>query len=133
MLCLVSCRLSQIRLALFAFIKYNKLMSSKANRGRKACQKAHNNREWVIISRRHSDCCTWCPANAGENLRGSHSRWGRKRAIKRWYATGKGRNGRLDYVNRKFNSYANNCYWDRGITEDIYTVNPKKGRPCFCL
>lgn len=63
--------------------------------GRQACKKyAHNNQEWVRISRQHSDYCTFCPPNRGENTRGSHSRWGHKRAIKRWYATGKTRNGR---------------------------------------
>lgn len=63
--------------------------------GRQACKKyAHNNREWVRISRQHSDWCTFCPPNRGENTRGSHSQWGHKRAMKRWYATGKTRNGR---------------------------------------
>lgn len=97
-------------------------MTSKAKAGRQACKKAHTNREWIALSRLKSDRCTLCPVNAGDNLRHSHSRWGRKRAIKRWYATGKGRNRRLDYVNRKFNTYANNCYYDQGITKGIYTI-----------
>ena len=60
--------------------------------GRQACKKyAHNNQEWVRISRQHSDYCTFCPPNGGENIRGSHSQWGKKKAHKRLYATGKGR------------------------------------------
>lgn len=32
--------------------------------GRQACKKyAHNNQEWVRISRQHSDYCTFCPPN----------------------------------------------------------------------
>ncbi len=102
-------------------------MSSKANRGRSACKKAHNNKEWVRISREHSGDCTYCPPNAGENQHGSHSQWGRKRAMKREYATGKGRSHWTDYINRRPGgpSYGNNCYWDKGIAYNLYTVKTK--------
>ena len=102
-------------------------MSSKAKAGRQACKKAHNNKEWVRISRSKSDWCTWCPPNSGENIRGSHSQWGRKRAIKRWYATGKGRSTWTDQINKQPGgpSYANNCYWDKGVAYDLYTVKTR--------
>lgn len=98
-------------------------MSSKAKRGRQACNRlAYNNRQWVIISRRKNGDCPYCPPNAGDNLRkrAKHSSWGRKRAVKRYYATGKTRNKRLDSINQYFCTYGNNCYYDKGIAKNIY-------------
>lgn len=63
----------------------------KLNIRAKARLKAHNNREFVRLSRLSCDFCTLCPANDIENLRGSHSVWGRKRAARREYTTGKHR------------------------------------------
>lgn len=67
-------------------------MPSPAKAGRRACNKlAHNSKEWVRISRAKNGDCTWCPPNGGENCTGHHSSWGKKKASKHAYATGKGR------------------------------------------
>lgn len=96
-------------------------MSSKAKHGRQACNKlAHNNKQWVRISRAKNGDCTYCPPNGGENVRKKHSKWGRKRAIKRWYATGKTRNRSFDYINRNFYTKR---YLDKGIKDNIYNVD----------
>lgn len=44
-----------------------------------------------MISRTKNGDCTFCPPNGGENLRGSHSKWGKKKTTKHAYSTSKGR------------------------------------------
>lgn len=94
-------------------------MPSPAKKGRQDCKKAHNNKEWVRISRQHSDCCTWCPANGGENLRGSHSNWGKKRAVRRARTQGKKRKQWFDFINTYYHGYAPQ-YYDKGVAEGLY-------------
>lgn len=57
----------------------------------KARRLAHNNREYILFSRQQAGDCTFCPRHDGENIRGNHSKWGKKRAAKRCYVTGRGR------------------------------------------
>lgn len=52
---------------------------------------AHNNREFILISRMAAGDCLWCGRHDGENIRGNHANWGKKRAAKTLYATRKGR------------------------------------------
>ena len=57
----------------------------------KARRLAHNNREYILMSREQHGDCTYCGRHDGENIHGSISQWGKKRAMKRYYATGKTR------------------------------------------
>lgn len=57
----------------------------------KARRLAENNREYILMSRESHGDCTFCGRHDGENIHGSISRWGKKRAMKRYYATGKTR------------------------------------------
>ncbi len=63
----------------------------------KARRLAHNNREYILFSRLEAGDCTFCPRHDGENTRGEHSKWGKKRAIRRWYTSGKGRKAPKTY------------------------------------
>lgn len=95
-------------------------MSSPFKRGRQACRTAPNNKILVRISRQHSDFCTYCPPNGGENLRGHRSHWGKKRAMKRAYATGKRRKQWFEFVNKPgYRRYAPE-YYDKGVMEGLY-------------
>lgn len=96
-------------------------MPSPFKQGRQACRKAPNNKLLVRISRQHSDQCTWCPPNGGENCRGHRSAWGKKRAMKHRYATGKGRRQWFNFANRSSYPRYTPQYYDRGIAEGIYT------------
>ena len=58
---------------------------------RKARDLAHNNKEYILLSRELAGDCLWCSRHDGENEKGSHSKWGKKRAMKNYYATGKTR------------------------------------------
>lgn len=71
----------------------------------KARRSAHNNREYILFSRLAAGDCTFCPRHDGENIRGSHSKWGKKRAAKCQYATGNGRKAPKNY--RDHFSYKN--------------------------
>lgn len=57
----------------------------------KARRLAHNNREYILMSRQQHGDCTFCGRHDGENMHGSLSQWGKKRAMKRFYSTGKTR------------------------------------------
>ena len=57
----------------------------------KARRQAHNNREYILFSRIGSGDCLFCPRHDGENMRGEHSKWGKKRAPRRAYTQGRGR------------------------------------------
>lgn len=57
----------------------------------KARREAMTNREYILFSRQQAGDCTFCPRHDGENMRGKHSKWGKKRAMRTWYTTGKGR------------------------------------------
>lgn len=57
----------------------------------KARRLAQNNREYIYLSRVQTGDCTFCPRHDIENRRGSSSRWGKKRAMRRCYTTGKTR------------------------------------------
>jgi len=63
----------------------------------KARRQAHNNREYILFSRLGSGDCLYCPRHDGENMRGEHSRWGKKRAPRREYTTGKARSAPKSY------------------------------------
>lgn len=95
-------------------------MPSPHKKGRQACKKAHTNKELVRISRAHSDCCTWCPPNGGENCRGHHSKWGKKRAMKHAHATGRKRKQWFDFVNTKEYRRYSPEYYDKGVAEGLY-------------
>ena len=60
---------------------YNKGMSNRTA----ARRKAHNNKEYILYSRIASGDCTYCPRHDGENIRGHHSKWGKKKAMRRVY------------------------------------------------
>lgn len=95
-------------------------MPSPFKRGRQACRKAPNNKLLVRISRQHSDLCTYCPPNGGENCNGHRSPWGKKRAMKRRYATGKGRKQWFEFYNKgNMHQYRPELY-DKGIAEGLY-------------
>ena len=74
----------------------------------------HNGREAVLFERARQGDCTWCPPNHNENARGERSKWGRKVAAKRAYATGKCR--------KKIN-WNEHPYWD---LYDKHYDNPSK-------
>jgi hypothetical protein len=57
----------------------------------KARRMAHNNREYILLSRMSNGDCLFCPRHDGENARGRHAKWGKKRAAKTEYALGKTR------------------------------------------
>lgn len=57
----------------------------------KARREALTNREYILFSRLQAGDCTFCPRHDGENIRGEHSKWGKKRAAKCCYVTGKSR------------------------------------------
>lgn len=57
----------------------------------KARRLAHNNHEYILLSRFEAGDCLYCPRHDGENVRGKHPRWGKKRAPRRAYTQGKGR------------------------------------------
>ena len=76
-----------------------------------------NGRDALRYIRSHTNYCTFCPPNHGENSHGSHSLWGRKVAAKRLYATGKGR--------KEFNWYrygpydlTDKRYWPKDLTKE---------------
>lgn len=95
-------------------------MPSPYKPGRQACRKAQSNRELVMISRRHSDWCTWCPPNGGENCTGHHSKWGKKRAMRRAHTLGKRRKQWFDFVNKEdYGRYVPE-YYDKGVKEGLY-------------
>ena len=84
-------------------------MSSRA----KARRLAHNNREYILLSRSACGDCLYCPRHDGENMHGEHSKWGKKRAPRRAYTTGKARRAPKTY-NR---GYTYQCL---GIREDSW-------------
>lgn len=51
----------------------------------------HNGREAVLYERMRQGDCTFCPPNHNENKNGHKSKWGRKVAMKQYYATGRKR------------------------------------------
>lgn len=59
-------------------------MSSRA----KARRLANNNREFILLSRLGCGDCTFCPRHDGENIRGEHSKYGKKKAMRRFYTQG---------------------------------------------
>lgn len=63
-------------------------MKSSRTKARR-CSK--NAREYKIYSRLASGDCLYCPPNHNENHHGSHSKWGRKLAKRRFYTQGKRR------------------------------------------
>lgn len=77
------------------------MSKKKPNPRSKARRLAHNHVEYVRYSRMEAGNCLYCPPNHGENLRGEHSKWGKKKAMKHYYATGKGRNERWVYDHTK--------------------------------
>lgn len=64
---------------------------SKKHFRRKARKEAHNNREYILYSRIASGDCLFCGRHDGENIHGGYSEWGKKKAMKHYYATGQGR------------------------------------------
>lgn len=63
----------------------------------KARRQAHNSREYILLSRMGSGECLYCPRHDGENMRGEHSKYGKKRAPRRAYTQGKGRKAPSHY------------------------------------
>lgn len=72
---------------------YNDDMSSRVT----ARRKANNNREYILYSRLACGDCTFCPRHDGENMRGEHSKWGKKKAMRRFYTQGKHRTAPKEY------------------------------------
>lgn len=75
----------------------------------------HNGREALLTSRSQEGQCLWCPPNHNENAHGARSKWGRKVAAKRFYATGKG---------RKEINWNKHPYWD--LYDKHYESNEKR-------
>lgn len=97
-------------------------MPSPYKKGRQACKKLHSNREVVVVSRQHSDICTWCPPNGGENAK-KCSQWGKKRAMKRAYTTGKKRKQWFDFLNKPSSHRYAPQHYDKGVRENLYKKN----------
>ena len=70
---------------------------------------AHNNREYILLSRLGTGDCLWCPRHDGENMRGEHSKYGKKKAMRRFYTKGKKRKAPKVYR-------TGYTYKDNGIT-----------------
>lgn len=50
------------------------------------------NKTYVRRKKLKTVFCTYCPYHGGENItRRGHSQWGKKKAAKKFYASGKGR------------------------------------------
>lgn len=60
---------------------YNAHMSTRA----KARRLANNNKEYILYSRLACGDCLYCPRHDGENMRGEHSKYGKKKAMRRAY------------------------------------------------
>lgn len=50
-----------------------------------------NSRVYKLQKRTEDTFCSYCPYHDIENRKGHHSRYGRKKAMKTFYSTGKGR------------------------------------------
>ena len=51
---------------------------------------AHNRREYCHYAKKSDGRCHLCPLYDIENIRGHHSKWGKKKAHLRFYRTGQG-------------------------------------------
>lgn len=68
----------------------------------------HNRREYNAKLAIRCCFCKFCPFHDIENVRGSYSRWGKKRAMQHYYRTGRGRRKPKRFYKHTF--YQNNGY-----------------------
>lgn len=72
-----------------------------------------NSRTYKLRARGVNTFCSYCPYHDVENIKGSHSKYGKKKATKSFYVTGKGRK-----TPKKYEAYT----WYQNLGNYTYKV-----------
>ena len=92
----------------------------------KARREATNNREYRILTMDGLGLCPYCAPHRGDNDRGSRSRWGKKVAMKNYYATGKGRKELPKFMRKWYDKHyedVEDFNWRRKEDNKYYEVD----------